>query len=349
MATILRTDQENPAEDEVREGARVIREGGLVVFPTETVYGLGANAFSEEACRKIFKAKERPADNPLIVHISSLDRLNEVAENVPHDLIGKLEKVWPGPVTLLFHKGSLIPDLVTGGSSLVAVRIPANKLALRLIELAGVPIAAPSANVSTRPSITDSRYAISELEGRVDLIFDSGPTSRGLESTIIDVSGKTPVLLRAGSKPVEELKEIFGDIEVTDFARGMLESSIPLAPGMKYRHYSPNKKLFLASSLELLHIVAGNDSLKGRVVIMGSDELCASSSLACIKLGPEGDHHQAGRRLFSALRELEQLPEPVGVIMPFSEAGTGLAIMNRIRKASTAAFSSLEELQKLIF
>ncbi len=349
MARILKTDPVNPKTEDLEYGAKIIRNGGLVVFPTETVYGLGANAMSAEACQKIFIAKERPSDNPLIVHISSIDMLDQVVSEVPEKIRTVLAMIWPGPLTLLFPKNRVIPDIVTGGSDLVAVRMPDNKLALGLIETSGVPIAAPSANVSTRPSITASMHAIEELGDKVDLIYDSGSTSHGLESTIIDVSGPQPVLLRSGSKSVEELEEIFGPIEITDFARGLQESPVPRAPGMKYRHYSPRKKLFLASDRQFAEAISKNQKFSGRIAVIASSEICSHSSLRCLDLGSESDMKEIGRNLFSSLRELEKIEEEAGLVMPFSENGVGLAVMNRIRKASVSTVESIEDLEKLIF
>ncbi len=349
MARIFKTNQDNPDQMALKEGAEVIREGGLVIFPTETVYGLGANAYSEEACGKIYKAKNRPSDNPLIVHICSLDMLNQVVSEVPARLMPILEKLWPGPVTLLFPKNDRIPAAVTGGSDLVAVRMPDNALARGLIECSGVPIAAPSANLSTRPSITDSAHAIEELGDKVDIIYDSGETLQGLESTIIDVSGDKPFLLRSGSRSVEELEGIFGQIEITDFARGLKEDTVPRAPGMKYRHYAPQKKLYLASSRDFMTEVCHDEKLKGKIVAIASDEICSRSKIQCISLGAESSLDDIGRKLFSSLRKLEKSNGEAGVIMPFPEHLKGLAIMNRIRKASLSSVSSLEELEKLIF
>ncbi len=349
MARILKTDQNNPDPGALEEGADVIRNGGLVVFPTETVYGLGANAFSHDSCRKIYRAKNRPPDNPLIVHICSIEMLYQVVSEVPENMLQILGKLWPGPVTLLFPRGNRIPEIVTGGSELVAVRMPDNPLALGLIEHAGVPIAAPSANVSTRPSITHSIDAIEELEGKVDLIYDSGETPHGLESTIIDLSGDKPTLLRSGSSSVEELVEIFGNIEITDVARGLEQSPVPRAPGMKYRHYSPSKSLYLASSRELMAEACHDEKLKGKVAAIASGEICQDSILQCISLGQEVNLDEIGRNLFTSLRKLEKLDEDSGIIMPFPEHLKGLAIMNRIRKASVRTVNSLEELEKLIF
>lgn len=349
MAKILKTDQDNPDPVDLKEGADVIRKGGLVVFPTETVYGMGANAYSEEACRKIYKAKNRPSDNPLIVHIYSLDMLNLVVSEIPARIYSMLGKLWPGPVTLLFPKNKSIPSIVTGGSDLVAVRMPDNALARGLIEYSGVPVAAPSANISTRPSITDSAHAIEELGEKVDLIYDSGETSHGLESTIIDLSDDRPVLLRSGSKSVEELEDIFGEIEITDFARGLKENTVPRAPGMKYRHYAPRKKLYLASSRELMTKVCHDEKLRGKIEAIASDEVCRGSKIHCISLGPESNLDVIGKNLFSSLRKLEKFNGEAGVIMPFPEHLKGLAIMNRIRKASLSTVVSMDELEKLIF
>lgn len=349
MAKILKTDQDHPKEADLEEGADVIRNGGMVVFPTETVYGLGANAFSGEACSKIFTAKNRPPDNPLIVHISSLKMLNQVAAKIPRRVLDLLDKLWPGPITILLPKSNLVPDIVTGGSDLVAVRMPDNKLALGLIERAGVPIAAPSANVSTKPSITQSRYAIEEFENKVDLIYDSGETCHGLESTIIDLSEPMPVLLRSGSMTVEELKKIFGEIKITDVARGLEESVLPRAPGMKYRHYSPTTKLYLSVNRETVDAASKQMNLKGIVAILASHEICKDSVISCIDLGPEFDFETIGRNLFPSLRRLDELPEYVGLIMPFQERDKGFTVMSRIRKAATGVVNTLEELEKLIF
>lgn len=345
MTTIVKTDPVRPSNDSVEAAAEVIRRGGLVVFPTETVYGLGANAYSSEACLQIFKAKERPPDNPLIVHISDMSMLKEVAGHVSSEILGKLERVWPGPVTVLLQRSERIPDTVTGGSALVAVRMPDNILSLELIRKAGVPIAAPSANISTRPSITDSRHAIEELDGRVDFIFDCGPTAEGVESTIIDISGRECTLLRAGAKPVEELEEIFGPIRITEFSRGLLESTVPLAPGMKYRHYSPRKKLYLASSRLFVQEVSERSEFLGKILIIGSGETCAKSRLDCISLGKETDLDEVARNLFSALREFDKTQCEIGIIQPFEERGKGLAVMNRIRKASSGYTENLDSLR----
>lgn len=347
VAYIIKTDQMHPDQNAVQFGANIIRNNGLVVFPTETVYGLGANALSESACRKIYLTKERPADNPLIVHVSSLDMLHKITVDIDPDVEGKLGEIWPGPVTLLFQKSEQIPDLVTASSPRVAVRMPDNPLALQLIEKSGVPIAAPSANISTRASITDSKYAIDELKDRVDLIYDSGPTKFGLESTILDLSGDTPVLLRAGSKTVEDLERIFGKIYISEVARGMEESPVAITPGMKYKHYSPVKTLILVD-VSTFEEISMNRNLKGEVLMIGSTEECKKSLLDYFDLGSQEDLRTVAAKLFIAFRELDKRSEKIGVIHPFPEYGYGLAIMNRIRKASSYHADTIKEFENKI-
>ena len=340
---IVHVDQFHPGIWEIEAGAAVIRRGGTVIFPTETVYGLGANALSEEACMKIFTAKNRPVDNPLIVHVSSMEMLGTIAELPEDNLADKLKTLWPGPLTVLLHKKPVLPDTVTAGLPTVAVRMPDNLLALALIESSGVPIAAPSANLSTRPSITDSSDAIREMEGRVDLIYDAGPTKLGIESTIIDVSVFPPVLLRAGSTPVEILTEIFGDIEITDIARGVTEVERALTPGMRYRHYSPEKRLYLIPDVNSF-IELGKRNLGGNPpLFIGASEYCRQISNRFIDLGSADNLDTVASRLFSAFRKLDADSCPFGVIHPFAEKGQGLAIMNRIRKASGHRELTLDE------
>ena len=335
----------HPDSNAVLFGANIINNNGLVVFPTETVYGLGANALSAYACRKIYLTKERPTDNPLIVHVSSLAMLHRITVGIDPEIESKLGEVWPGPVTLLFQKSDNIPDIVTANSPRVAVRMPDNPLALQLIEKSGVPIAAPSANISTRASITDSKYAIDELKDRVDLIYDSGPTKFGLESTILDLSGEVPTLLRAGSKTVEELEPIFGKIFVSEVARGTYESPVAITPGMKYKHYSPVKTLILVDE-NVFDEISVNSDLKGEVLMIGSTEHCKNSILDTFDLGSMGDLRTVAAKLFIAFRELDKRNERIGVIHPFPEYGYGLAIMNRIRKASSYKIQNLKDFEE---
>ncbi|GGM70191.1 threonylcarbamoyl-AMP synthase [Thermogymnomonas acidicola] len=327
----------------VRKGASVIKAGGTVIFPTETVYGLGANALSAEACLKVFRAKNRPADNPLIVHVCDMEGFLRVAENPPEGLVSALKALWPGPLTVLVRKRDVVPDVTTGGSPYVAVRMPDNPLALALIRESGVPIAAPSANLATRPSIVDSSQAIREMYGRVDLIYDCGPVRIGVESTILDMRGGTPRLLRPGGYPVEFLERHFGEIEVTDEARGLRLSPVALTPGMKYRHYSPSVQMFMADVDTIRELCATG---RKDITVIAEHSVCGVCRADCIDLGLTME--DVARNLFSAFLALETRGSRAGFIQKFGEGGLGLAIMNRIRKASSGEVHSLGEALALV-
>ena len=342
---IVKADQDNPDPEAVKSGAAVILAGGTVIFPTETVYGLGANGLDQDACLKIFTAKNRPADNPLILHISSLEMLDGIAVLPDSSVRQRLAHFWPGPLTVLLEKTDVVPAAVSAGQPTVAVRMPDNRLALELISASDVPIAAPSANLSTRPSITDSQDAVREMSGRVDLIYDSGKTSFGVESTILDLTTTPPRLLRAGSTTVESLQEVFGNIEISDAARGTVESSVAITPGMKYRHYAPEKPFFLMNSMEDFRRLLDLDLGHLGILAMGADEVCSKDQ--CLRLGSMNDLRQVGHNLFSAFRELDRSDFNMAVIHPFPENGYGLAIMNRIRKATGHRVITTEEVLEL--
>lgn len=347
MTIVRKVDQLDPDRKILREAARVIREGGTVVFPTETVYGLGANAFSGSACMKIFEAKKRPADNPLIVHIRSIDQLYECTVEQNKEVVKSLKTLWPGPLTILMKRGKKIPDIVTAGLDSVAVRMPANPLALKLIEASGVPVAAPSANLATKPSIVDSSEAIEELDGRVDMILDAGPTFFGIESTILNTMSVPVRLMRPGAFAREDLEPFFGKIEVGGEAKGLVESDVPLAPGMKYRHYSPENRIFLLGSLVLLRNLP-RDALAGKIKLIASDETIRETGVEGISLGARTDLYEVARNLYPSFRELDRIGAGIGLIEPFPEYGIGLAIMNRIRKASSGAISNPREFEDLL-
>lgn len=332
---IIRADPQNPAPEAVKEGSEIIRRGGLVVFPTETVYGLGANAFDSDACSRIYEAKGRPSDNPLIVHISSMEMIWKVAENVPESLIEKLRDLWPGPLTLLFKKSAGVPKRVTGGSEYIAVRMPDCRLALELISMSGVPLAAPSANVSGKPSIVNGLDAAAYLDGKVDLIYDSGNTRYGLESTILDVSGKVPVLLRPGSYGIEFLEKYFGKITLPETLKISERKSIPITPGMKYRHYSPDKPLYLVDNPVLMNDIAGGKYGRNLSVIAPED-LCSRSKVPCVSLGDGSDLNIVASRLFQALSAVDRTEGIIAFAPTFPLGGIGLAIMNRLVKASVS-------------
>ncbi len=243
---IIIQDPKHPRDEELYEAARILREGGLVAFPTETVYGLGGNALDDRASGKIYAAKGRPSDNPLIAHISTLEELGPLVREIPESAKKLAKAYWPGPLTMVFPKSSQIPYSTTGGLDTVAVRMPSDPVASRLIHLAGVPVAAPSANTSGRPSPTTAAHVWQDMKGRIDMIVDGGPVGIGLESTIVDVSGAVPVLLRPGAITQEMLKELLGELQIDPAVLGPVEKGVrPKAPGMKYKHYAPRGELVL--------------------------------------------------------------------------------------------------------
>ena len=237
---ILKIDRENIDTDAIKKAANFIKSGQLVAFPTETVYGLGADGLNDEACRKIFKAKGRPSDNPLILHISHISMLDNLVEEIT-DKHRKLFELWPGPMTLIFKKSDLIPDAVTAGGDTVAIRFPSDQIARALITEADTPIAAPSANISGRPSPTKARDVYQDMDGIIPVIIDGGESNIGIESTVIDLSGDEPIILRPGFYTYEFLKDILSDMRLDD---SLVDSSkIPKSPGQKYKHYAPKAKL----------------------------------------------------------------------------------------------------------
>jgi L-threonylcarbamoyladenylate synthase len=343
VTRILQVDALHPERSKIGLAARIIRKGGLVAFPTETVYGLGANALDANAVRKIFKAKNRPADNPLIVHINKVQQLEQIAIHVPRRIQTIAEKVWPGPVTFLLYKSDTVPDVVCGNTGKIAVRMPAHPIALALIERSGVPIAAPSANTSTKPSPTNARHVMSDLGGKIDLVLDGGDTFFGVESTIIDSTSSPYTLLRPGAYSLEELRKYFGKIRVPRIVREARESKVAIVPGMKYRHYAPRKPLYMVSHSFL---DKSPDLCRDpRVAIICSQELSKKLGMSnphIIVLGSEMDLYEIARNLFSSFRKLDSLRVKFGLIQTFEEKGIGLAIMNRIKKASTNKTLALE-------
>lgn len=348
-AIILKIAPNNPEKGKIRMAAAAIRSGKLVVFPTETVYGIGANAFNPKACAKIFKVKGRASDNPLIVHVSDLRMAERVAE-IPRIYSNIIARTWPAPITFITKAKKNLPGVVTAGLDTVAVRMPNNKVALALIRASGVPIAAPSANISKRPSSTSAQHAIRYFEKKVDVIIDSGKSEFGLESTILDLRNFT--LLRPGAFTVEEIGKAFGRRpKVTNEARGLGESRKAISPGMKYKHYSPNTPLFLfgGNPKDLRKILSGE---KGRFAFIGSLEssrLLKGIPKRSMILGRRNESKNVAKKLFGCLIELDLLGVDFGIAESFGEKGHGLAIMNRLRKASGhRSFRTRKEFERLI-
>jgi len=348
-ALILKINQRRPEESKIARAAEAIKKGGLVVFPTETVYGIGANALSEKACRKIFRAKGRPRDNPLIVHVSGIEMARTVAE-VPVVYNNIIRRIWPAPITFIMKARKGLPAAVTAGLGTVAIRMPANKVALALIESSGVPIAAPSANISRRPSATTAQHAIKYFKNSVEVIIDSGRSEFGLESTILDL--RTFRILRPGAFTAERIRKAFGRRPViTRETMGLGESADAISPGMKYRHYSPETPLFLFTGKKnrLRRILKGAG---GRFAFVGSSELSATIRMPGkykMVLGSRKRPGKMASNLFDSLIRLDSLGAEFAVVESFGQRGYGLAMMNRIRKASQhRSFRSLPELERLM-
>jgi len=340
---VLKVNPEKPEPDRIRAAARVIQNSGLVAFPTETVYGLGANALDEEAVLKIFKAKNRPADNPIIVHIANKGDLSVLADRLPEKAEPLISKFWPGPLTILAMKSELVPDATTAGLATVAIRMPSHPIARALIAEAGVPIAAPSANLAGRPSPTTTGHVLKDLSGRIEMVIDGGPVGFGVESTVLDLTSKLPTVLRPGPVTVEELREILGKVEVHPVANAETptETVVAQAPGMKYRHYAPKAEVVLVEGptegvvskiQELVKKYAG----EGRKVgVMATKETAHKYRADVVKVvGPRGNPAEVAKNLFKVLREFDDEAVDVVLTEGLETSGIGLAIMNRLRKAA---------------
>lgn len=335
---LIKVDPLRPDRRSIGDAATIIKNGGLVAFPTETVYGLGANALDAAASSKIFFAKSRPTDNPLIVHIADKKQLKIVAKEVPKHVIKAMDSLWPGPISFLLKKSDKIPDTVTAGLNTVVVRMPAHPVALELIKQSGVPIAAPSANLSTRPSPTSAEHVMQDLKGRIDMVLDGGDAFFGIESTIVDVTSHEPVLLRPGAITVEELSKYLGKIIAPN---SNVREGAAVAPGMKYRHYAPNSPLYVAEKEFLKESM--NALENERVGVLCSKETAAKHKTKnVIVMGSEKDMYEIARNLFASLRKLDELKVNFGLIQEFEDKGIGLAIMNRIRKASSHKAVAIE-------
>ena len=342
---------QKPRDEELLEGARILREGGLVAFPTETVYGLGANALDEEAARKIYEAKGRPSDNPLIAHVSAMEEIYPLVSQVSEKAKKLMDAFWPGPMTLIFPKSDLVPYGTTGGLDTVAVRMPSDPVANRLIALAGVPVAAPSANTSGRPSPTTAQHVLQDMDGRIDMIIDGGPVGIGVESTIVDVSVETPTVLRPGAITMEMLEEVLGEVQIDPAILGPVSADLrPKAPGMKYKHYAPKADLTLVEpedgdmespdSLERMtekvRQLAEEKLAEGfRVGIICTDESRQTYPKGLVRsIGSRTRRETVAHNLYALLREFDDLKADYIFSESFPEDHLGQAIMNRLSKAA---------------
>lgn len=321
--------------------AQIIKNGGLVAFPTETVYGLGANGLDENAVPKIYEAKGRPSDNPLILHISEFDEIKNIVKEIPDIAVILADEFWPGPLTMVFKKSNIVPYRTTGGLESVAVRVPSNKIAREFIKMAGVPVAAPSANSSGRPSPTKASHVLEDLDGKIDMVIDGGTVDIGLESTIVDVTGEVPVILRPGFITEEMLSEAIGRVQIDQAVKNLSPDKDlkPKAPGMKYRHYAPQGKMTIyKGNLEKVVKVINEEIAKSegkKTAVLATDETKRYYKAdIVISLGSREDCESIAHNLFDALRSFDDMGAEIIFSEGFDESRLGFAIMNRLHKSA---------------
>ncbi|MBE2184825.1 MAG: threonylcarbamoyl-AMP synthase [Anaerolineae bacterium] len=334
---ILRIDPQHPDSTAIAEAAEILRSGGLVAFPTETVYGLGADATSAKAVSSIFEAKQRPLTDPIIVHIADYEALESVAKNIPPIVETLAQQFWPGALTLILERSEHIPPIVSANQPTVAVRMPAHPVAQALIRAANIPIAAPSANAFSRPSATTAAHALQDLDGRIDAVLDGGQTMIGVESTVLELSGKYPRILRPGGVSLEQLQILLPEVTIRTELIEM--SAAAEAPGQLIKHYSPRAKVLLfpdeKSLPALIHAAQGRIAKGQRVGIIGlNGEMPAFSGLN-IALFPLGvTLEDAARNLFAGLRALDEQQMDVILAHGYSRKGIGAAIWDRLLRAA---------------
>ena len=327
---VIKLDPLNPEREAINKAAKVIRRGGLVAFPTETVYGLGADALNPKAVERIFQAKGRPSDNPIIVHVAEMEHLKALTDDIPPEAEALMRRFWPGPLTLIFKKSARVSDVVTGGQDTVAVRMPKNKVALSLIRAFGGPIAAPSANLSGRPSGTTARHVLQDLGGKIDMILDAGSVEVGVESTVLDISTCPATILRPGAVTTEQLKEVIGEVTL-----GGKEQLLRRSPGTRYRHYSPKAEVILVKEKDEHAVMKLLEQYEGRKVglITRYPSLYANKGII-IKAMPY-DLEEYAKQIFAALRELDEKGVEQIIVEEIEEKGIGVAIMDRLRRAAS--------------
>lgn len=332
---LISVSLDNPDLGTIADAAEVLRNGGLVAFPTETVYGLGADALNPDAVRKVFEAKGRPADNPLIVHIADHGQLIDLVDEIPEKAQALGKEFWPGPLTLVMKKTFLVPEIVTAGLDTVAVRMPDHPVALALIEEFGGGLVGPSANISGRPSPTTGTHVMDDLGGRINMILNAGPVEIGIESTVVDMTVEPPVILRPGGLHRESLQDIVGEIKVASDPNSLRRS-----PGTRHRHYAPRAKVVLVPERDAAGLSQFLQEFRqqGKNVccVVHSPELARIESGGFYKVLPAPIDFFA-RYLFRTFRELDQEGADVIIVESVSEEGLGTAVMDRLRKASEAS------------
>jgi len=355
MKTIIKKIDKNQIDMNIIQAAgQILKRGGLVAFPTETVYGLGADALNKDAARKTYEAKGRPSDNPLIVHVADLQALDEIIQNPPTELHELAYQFWPGPLTMIFEKSDLVPYETTGGLETVAVRMPEDMIAREVIIAGGGYISAPSANISGRPSPTTAEHVIEDMDGKIDMIVDGGAVEIGVESTILDMTVRPPAILRPGAITKEMLEEMLPGVVSDEMGQITPEGTTPKAPGMKYRHYAPKVPLTIiegtpGEEVKAIRQIAYEQNRYGKKVgIIATSETAEKYSAGIVKtIGARENEKVIARNLYAVLRDFDR--EDIDYIYSesFSREGIGSAIMNRLGKAAGYRIVKAEEITGL--
>ncbi len=343
QTVVLKVDSKQPDIKKVRMAAGIIRDGGLVAFPTETVYGLGADALNSKAVSALFEAKKRPRDNPPIIHVENVDDVCKLVKQIPARAEKLMKEFWPGPLTLVFKRSENVPDITVAGLDTVAVRMPQHAVALTLIRESRCPLAAPSANLAGKPSPTSAEHVFKDLNGRIDAILDAGVTHIGVESTVLDLSVEPAMVLRPGGTPLEALKAVLGEVKLHPFVVAEKELAIneTRSPGMKHRHYAPKAQLILVEGA-IAPVMATIKSLiceywmqHKRVGVLATAETAWAYEADVVKsLGSRRKVNVMATNLFKLLREFDEENVDIIIAENVPTEGLGLAVMNRLRKAS---------------
>jgi L-threonylcarbamoyladenylate synthase len=340
---VLKVDSQEPDIGKIRLAAALIKKGGLVAFPTETVYGLGADALNSKAVLALFEAKKRPLDNPPIVHVGDAKDISKLVKTIPSKAEKLMKEFWPGPLTLIFKRSEIVPDVTVAGLDTIAVRMPRHNVALALIRESGCPISAPSANLAGKPSPTTAKHVLDDLNGRIDAILDAGPTQIGVESTVLDMTVDPPQVLRPGGTPYEALKKVLGEVELHPVA--VSEKALPIekarSPGVKHKHYAPNADMIVvegnvdAVMVKISELADLYMKSNKKVGVLATDETAKHYKADVVKsLGSRNDMAVVAQNLFKLLREFDLEKVDIIIAEGVPTERLGLAIMNRLRKAS---------------
>ena len=340
---LFTVDPERPEIEKIRLAAAIIKKGGLVAFPTETVYGLGADALNADAVLSLFAAKNRPLDNPPIVHVENMSEVYKLTETVPMKAEALIKQFWPGPLTLVFERSKLVPEVTTAGLETIAIRMPKHKVAIALVRESGCPIAAPSANLAGKPSPTTAKHVIEDLNGRIDAIIDGGPTQIGVESTVLDMTVDPPMLLRPGGTTLEALRKAIGAVDLHPFITAEVElpKEKVRSPGMLHKHYAPKAQVILVEGIvpammgKIKELTSACWMQDKRVGVLATDETAWAYEADVVKsIGSRRNVDAMAPNLFRLLREFDDQKVDIIIAEGVPADGLGMAVMNRLRKAS---------------